>query len=207
MAAQVYAVKKDSGKQIGSIVLMGCGEPLDNFDNTIKFLRLVSHPTGMNLGLRNIVLSTCGLVPEIRKLAAERLPITLAISLHAPNDGIRTEIMPIARKYSIADIMDSCIFYTEKTKRRITYEYTLMQGINDSDTCAHELGRLLRGQLCHLNILPVNSVSADFKPSKRSKPFKGILERYGVPITIRHSLGSDIEAACGQLRRRYIDSI
>ncbi len=206
---QVLTIQKDTGKRVGNIVIMGIGEPLDNYDNIIKFLKLVNDPEGLNIGYRHISLSTCGLVPEIIRLSKENLPITLSISLHAPNDEIREKIMPINRKYSIDKIIEACKIYTEVTKRRITYEYALISGVNDSRENARELASRIKGMLAHVNLIPVNAIEgADFKKSSRQQieQFKAVLEHSGIETTVRRELGSDINAACGQLRRSNIAS-
>jgi 23S rRNA (adenine2503-C2)-methyltransferase len=205
IAGQVYGIIKDIQDTVDSVVLMGCGEPLDNLQNCLRFFSLINHPKGLHIGLRKISLSTCGLVPQMKELAEHRLPITLAVSLHAPNDVLRRQLMPAALKYTITDIMAACDYYTETTRRRITFEYALIRGCNDSDNQAVELARLLKNRLCHVNLLPINPVSPEFKPSKRLRFFNDILTRYGITTTIRRSLGSDIQAACGQLRKYYLD--
>ena len=209
MLDQILSMQNDSGKRIGNVVIMGIGEPLDNYENIIKFLRLVNNEEGLNIGFRHISLSTCGLVPEIFRLSEEGIPLTLSISLHAPNDEIRESIMPINKKYSIDKIIEACKIYTEVTKRRITFEYAMISGINDSRDNALELAKKIKGMLCHVNLIPINTIEqADFKKSSRQniEQFKEILERYGIETTIRRELGSDIEAACGQLRRSNISS-
>ncbi|HEX3030580.1 MAG TPA: 23S rRNA (adenine(2503)-C(2))-methyltransferase RlmN, partial [Clostridia bacterium] len=206
---QVLTIQKDTGKRVGNIVIMGIGEPLDNYDNIIKFLKLVNDPEGLNIGYRHISLSTCGLIPEIIRLSKENLPITLSISLHAPNDEIRERIMPINRKYSIDKIIEACKIYTEVTKRRITYEYALISGVNDSRENARELATRIKGMLAHVNLIPVNAIEgADFKKSSRQQieQFKAVLEHSGIETTVRRELGSDINAACGQLRRSNVNS-
>lgn len=203
---QIVAVERKVGIRISNIVLMGSGEPLDNYDNVIKFLHLVNHKDGYNLGMRNITLSTCGIVPKIYDLADEALQITLAISLHSGNDEERSRIMPVNRKYPIADLLQACKYYIEKTGRRITFEYALIRGINDNPVKAKELGELLKGMLCHVNLIPINKVEErDYNPAKEDaiEKFKSILESFGITTTIRRELGSDINAACGQLRKSY----
>lgn len=207
MIGEILAMQEDSGERISGLVLMGSGEPLDNFENVIKFLRIVNAEEGLNIGMRHITLSTCGLVPEIRKLAELNLQITLAISLHAPNDIIRRSIMPIAGKYSLEDIIEACRYYTGITNRRITFEYSLIDGMNDSETNAKELVRLLRGLLCHVNLIPVNTVKErEYRRSSSGKinTFKNILDLGGIEVTVRRELGADINAACGQLRKNYL---
>ena len=205
MLAQVYGTNKDCGK-VSNIVLMGCGEPLDNYDETIRFLHLVNHPKGLNIGQRHITLSTCGLVPEIYKLANLKPQFNLAISLHAPTDEIRKILMPIAKAYPITDLIKACRHYSEATHRRITFEYALAKGVNDSALQAKELSRLLKGLNCHVNIIPINKASGGFTPTPRQniEAFANILKENNIQTTIRRSLGSDVAAACGQLRAKHI---
>ena len=186
-----------------SIVLMGIGEPLDNYENVLKFLRLISDENGRNLSLRHVSLSTCGLVDKIDLLAKEKLQLTLSISLHAPNDEIRNGIMPVNKKCNIGKLMSSCRSYIETTGRRISFEYAMIDGVNDNRECASELARLLKGMLCHVNIIPINEVrEREYKKSsqKKTEDFVKILEKSGITVTVRRKLGADIEAACGQLR-------
>lgn len=204
MLDQVISIWKDTGKRIGNIVVMGIGEPFDNYDNLLKFLKIINSPEGMNIGYRHISVSTCGLVPEILKFSSEHIPVTLSVSLHAPNDYIRNKIMPVSRKYSIDKIIEACKIYTETTKRRITFEYAMIEGMNDSPENARELAGRLKGMLCHVNLIPVNAIpGAGYVKSSRSRmeQFINILSHYGIEATIRRELGSDINAACGQLRR------
>ncbi len=206
MLSQVYEIQKDCGERIHGVVLMGSGEPLDNYDNVIKFIHLINHPDGQNMGQRHITLSTCGLIEKMYQLEEEHLQITLAVSLHAPNDEIRREIMPVAKANPMDRLLAACLYYTERTKRRITFEYAMMQGVNDSDDCAKELAGKLRELLCHVNLIPVNDVKErDYTKSSadRVKRFAAILQGSGVETTIRRKLGSDIDAACGQLRRSH----
>lgn len=207
MLSQIYAIQKDCGERIHGTVLMGSGEPLDNYDNVVKFLRLINDPKGQNMGQRHITLSTCGLVEKIYDLAEEDLQITLAVSLHAPNDDIRTQTMPIAKVYSMERLLQACRDYADKTKRRITFEYALIHGVNDGDEDAWELGKKLRDMLCHVNLIPVNDVKERNyikSSSERVKRFASILNENGIETTVRRKLGSDIDAACGQLRRSHI---
>lgn len=207
MLSQIYAIQKDCGERVHGTVLMGSGEPLDNYDNVVKFLRLINDPKGQNMGQRHITLSTCGLVEKIYALAEEDLQITLAVSLHAPNDGIRTQTMPIAKVYSMERLLQACRDYAEKTKRRITFEYALIHGVNDGDEHAWELVKKLRDMLCHVNLIPVNDVKERNyikSTADRVKRFAGILNENGVETTVRRKLGSDIDAACGQLRRSHM---
>lgn len=207
MIEQIRVVQKDIGKRVSNIVLMGSGEPLDNYDNTVKFLELVNEKNGLNIGYRHITLSTCGLVERIYDLADLKIPINLAISLHSPFDDERQEIMPVAKKYSIADILKSCRYYIKNTNRRISFEYSLIKGKNDSKKDAMRLVELLHGMLVHVNLIPINPISErDFeKPDiEYIQRFKGYLEKNNIPVSIRNSMGSDIEGACGQLRRKVI---
>lgn len=207
---QVLTIQSDSDKRVGNVVIMGIGEPLDNYDNVVKFLRLVNHEEGLNIGFRHISVSTCGLVEAMLRLAKEGIPITLSISLHAPNDEIREQIMPINKKYSIDKIIEACKIYTEVTSRRITFEYALISGVNDSKHNALELAHRIKGMLCHVNLIPINPIEdADYKKSSRQQieQFKEILERYGIEATVRRELGSDINAACGQLRRSVLNKV
>ena len=207
MLSQIYAIQKDCGERVHGTVLMGSGEPLDNYDNVVKFLRLINDPKGQNMGQRHITLSTCGLVEKIYDLAEEDLQITLAVSLHAPNDGIRTQTMPIAKVYSMERLLQACRDYADKTKRRITFEYALIHGVNDGDEHAWELVKKLRDMLCHINLIPVNDVKERNyvkSTADRVKRFASILNENGVETTVRRKLGSDIDAACGQLRRSHM---
>ncbi|HIY03474.1 MAG TPA: 23S rRNA (adenine(2503)-C(2))-methyltransferase RlmN [Candidatus Anaerotignum merdipullorum] len=207
MLAQVYTIQKDLGQRISGVVLMGSGEPLDNYDAVLRFIRLLNDANGQNMGQRHMTLSTCGLIAQIYRLAKEQLQITLAVSLHAPNDEIRRQIMPVARANPMEELLQACVDYAAQTKRRITYEYAMMQGINDSDDCARELAKRLRHTLCHVNLIPMNPVKerAYTKSSdQRVQRFAHLLQQDGVETTIRRRLGSDIDAACGQLRRRYM---
>ena len=207
MLSQIYAIQKDCGERVHGTVLMGSGEPLDNYDNVVKFLRLINDPKGQNMGQRHITLSTCGLVDKIYDLAEEDLQITLAVSLHAPNDGIRTQTMPIAKVYSMEKLLQACRDYADRTKRRITFEYALIHGVNDGDEHAWELVKKLRDMLCHVNLIPVNDVKERNyvkSTAERVKRFASILNENGVETTVRRKLGSDIDAACGQLRRSHM---
>lgn len=207
MLGQVLKVQTDSEQRINNIVLMGTGEPLDNYDNVIKFLKLVNHPKGINIGMRHITISTCGIVPKMKELADLDYQITLAVSLHAPNDEIRRKFMPIAKRYAIEELLEGCRYYTNTTNRRITFEYALIKGENDSDENAIELSQKLKGMLCHVNLIPVNTVrERQYEKSvhERICRFKQLLEERGIDTTIRRELGSDISAACGQLRRSYM---
>ena len=202
--AQLYTAQRDLGVRISHIVMMGVGEPLDNFDNVMTFLSLVTDERGQNLSMRNISLSTCGVVPMIDRLREERLQLTLSVSLHAPNDQIRQKTMPVARRWDIETLLDACRRYTDATGRRISFEYAMIAGVNDSDACAEELSRRLSGMLCHVNLIPVNAVKErDYARSsdKRIRSFISVLEKNRINVTVRRTLGSDINASCGQLRR------
>lgn len=204
MLAQITSAQKDLGIRISNIVLMGMGEPLDNYDNVIRFLRLVSSDRGLNIGIRHISLSTCGLVNKIDELSKENLGITLSVSLHAPNNTIRDEIMPVNKKWPIEKLIHSCKNYYKTTGRRISFEYAMIEGVNDSKKSAYELAKLLSGMQCHVNLIPLNKVSgANFRKTSRTniESFMNILNRNGIVSTIRRTLGSDINASCGQLRR------
>lgn len=205
LIGQIICVQKDLGQRISNVVMMGIGEPFDNFDNVVKFIELVNAPEGLNIGQRHISISTCGVVPKIRELAELKLQITLLISLHAPDDKKRSEIMPINKKYPISELLSACDYYINKTGRRISFEYTLISGVNDSTAEADMLAGLLGGRLCHVNLIPVNQVEeTGFKKSGRSgvDAFRARLEMRGIAATVRREMGSDINAACGQLRRQ-----
>ncbi len=202
--SQIYVAQRDLNIRISHIVMMGVGEPLDNFDNVIRFLDLISNADGLNIGMRNISLSTCGVVSGIDKLLEKKLQLTLSVSLHAPNDEIRSRTMPVNNKWNIDTLLSACKRYTDTTSRRISFEYAMISGVNDSDDCAHELGKRLKGMLCHVNLIPVNSVKErSYRKSSddRINKFIKILERYKITVTVRRTLGSDINASCGQLRR------
>ena len=204
MLGEVYTVARDAGERISHIVIMGTGEPLDNYDALIRFLDLVTDPRGMGLSERNITVSTCGLVPQIRKLAAEKRQITLALSLHAATDEARRELMPVARRYTIAETLAACEEYFRATGRRMSYEYSLVRGVNDREDDARQLAGLLKGRNCHVNLIPVNPIAErDFRAPEaaRAAAFKKSLEKYGINATIRRKMGADIDSACGQLRR------
>jgi len=207
MLGQIMTLQNYVGERIGNVVLMGSGEPLDNYDAVLKFLKLVNDDDGLNISHRSITLSTVGIVPKIYDLAEESLQITLAISLHEVDESKRTALIPVNQKYSVEEIIRACKFYTKKTKRRITFEYSLINGVNDNMETAIALGKLLKGMLCHVNLIPINAVvEKDFKPSSEINiiKFKETLEKFGIVTTIRREMGSDINAACGQLRNDYI---
>ncbi|EFD05895.1 23S rRNA m2A2503 methyltransferase [Peptostreptococcus anaerobius 653-L] len=203
---QIMKVQEDLGKRVSNIVMMGSGEPLDNFDNSMRFLKLVNEKNGLNIGNRHITLSRCGLVDRILELADMQIPINLAISLHSPYDEERKEIMPIAKKYTIKELMDACRYYISKTNRRVTFEYALIKDKNNTDREAKKLVELLRGMLCHVNLIPINPIAErDYeKPNiEYINKFKNYLDKNKIPVSIRNSMGSDISGACGQLRRDY----
>ncbi|HKL99864.1 MAG TPA: 23S rRNA (adenine(2503)-C(2))-methyltransferase RlmN, partial [Mobilitalea sp.] len=198
-----------SRERVSNVVVMGTGEPLDNYDNLMRFLRILTDSEGINISARNITVSTCGIPDKIRALAEEGLPITLALSLHAPNDEIRKKLMPVARQYELSEVMESFRYYYEKTGRRLTFEYSLVEGVNDAEEHAKELAALVKGLNCHINLIPVNPIKErDYHKSKSQQiqNFKNILEKYRINVTIRREMGSDIDAACGQLRKSYIDT-
>ena len=201
--SQLYCAQRDIGERISHIVLMGMGEPLDNFDNVMRFISLITDEKGLNISMRNISLSTCGVVPKIKELLDRRLQLTLSISLHAPNDELRSRIMPINRSYHVDELISVCRKYAAETSRRISFEYAMLSGVNDSDECAYELASKLKGMLCHVNLIPVNEVAeSPFKPSspQQVERFVEILSKKGINATVRRKLGSDIDASCGQLR-------
>lgn len=207
LAMQGYL--QPEGRRISSVVIMGCGEPLANYDNVLHFIELLHWPRGLNIGYRNITLSTSGIVPGIDRLAQAALPITLSISLHAPNDELRSALMPVNKSYPIADLLAACDRYVAQTNRRITYEYSLIGGVNDQEEHARQLADLLARRLCHVNLIPINAVvERGFQPPSADavKSFGDILRRRGIETTVRKEMGSDIDAACGQLRRRMRDA-
>ena len=204
IAAQIYTAQKDVGERISHIVLMGIGEPLDNFDNVMDFLSIISSPDGVNIGMRNISLSTCGVVPMIDKLAEKKLQLTLSISLHAPNDEMRSKMMPVNDAYPVAQLIAACRRYQQTTGRRVSFEYSMVRGVNDSPATARELAALIRGMGAHVNLIPINPVDGSpysATDAENVKRFQSLLTDLGVNATVRRRLGSDISAACGQLRR------
>ena len=206
MLDQVLFTQLDSGLPVSNIVLMGIGEPLDNYDTVMRFLELVNSPDGLNIGMRHISLSTCGLVPRIDRLAEENLQLTLSVSLHAPDDTIRSQLMPVNRRYDIAQLLDACRRYYDKTGRRISFEYAMIDGVNDTPQMAQLLIRRLRGLSAHVNLIPLNHVDeSPLRPSSRQavQAFQQTLQEHGVTATVRRTLGSDIDASCGQLRKKY----
>ncbi len=209
MLSQIYLIQQDTGEKVRSIVVMGSGEPFDNFEEINKFISIINSKDGINIGQRHLTISTCGVVPKIYEFADKNLQVNLAISLHSPYEEERKKIMPIANKYSIRDIIEACKYFSDKTKRRITYEYALISGVNDREQDAKKIVELLKGTLCHVNLIPINSVDErDYiKSSKKQiKRFAEILNDNNIDVTIRRELGSDINAACGQLRKSYKDN-
>lgn len=207
---EILWAQKDSGRRVSNIVLMGTGEPLDNYENVMTFLRLVSHPEGLNIGMRHISLSTCGLVPMIRRLEEERLQLTLSVSLHASNDALRSRLMPVNRRWPLGELMPACRHYFEATGRRISFEYAMIRDVNDTAACARQLIGLLRGFSCHVNLIPLNHVEGSpLVPSTREnlRRFQNELIRNGLNATVRRSLGGDIAASCGQLRRQHSEEV
>ena len=205
---QVYRIQRDTGERVSNVVVMGSGEPMDNYENVVRFIRLLSAPEGLNISQRNITVSTCGLVPQIYRLAEEGLQITLALSLHAPSDEVRRELMPIANRSPLREVLDACGNYYEKTGRRLTFEYSLVKGVNDNLEEAKALARLIGGYHGHVNLIPVNPIKErDYVQSNREavEAFKNYLERQGINVTVRREMGRDIGGACGQLRKSYMD--
>ena len=206
MLDQVLFTQLDSGLEISNIVLMGIGEPMDNLDTVLKFLELVNHPDGMNIGMRHISLSTCGVIPGIRRLAESNLQLTLSVSLHAPDDETRSRIMPVNRAYHVDDLFAACHEYFRRTGRRISFEYAMIDGVNDNDWQADLIAKRLKGMPGHVNLIPLNDVvESPFKPSKRTAAFQRRLESHGLTATVRRSLGGDIDASCSQLRRKAME--
>lgn len=207
MLDQIYRIQKLTGERVSNVVVMGSGEPMDNYDNLIDFIRLLTDENGLNISQRNITVSTCGIVPGIKKLANEDLQITLALSLHAPNDEVRKTLMPIAKRYSLSEVLPACQEYFEKTGRRLTFEYSLVSGVNDNLKEAKALADLLKGINGHVNLIPVNPIKErDYVQSDRKAilDFKNYLEKNGINVTIRREMGRDINGACGQLRKSFI---
>ena len=206
---QIYTITRITGERVSNVVVMGSGEPMDNYDNVLKFIRLLTDENGLNISQRNVTVSTCGIVPKMKELADEDLQITLAISLHASSDEKRKRLMPIANKYSMKELLDACRYYFNKTGRRLTFEYSLVGGVNDTEEDARELVNLLSGLNCHVNLIPVNPIKErDFVESEafRIREFKNKLEKNQINVTIRREMGRDIDGACGQLRRSHIKS-
>ncbi len=208
MVKEIYTIQRLTGERVSNIVLMGSGEPFDNFDNVISFLHIITNENGLHISQRNITISTCGLVEKIIELADLKMNVTLAISLHASDDETRRELMPIANKYSIEEILKACKYYFETTKRRVSFEYSLVYGVNDDLEHARKLAALLKNTNSHVNLIPVNPIKErDFKRSNKKEidAFRRYLEEHGVNATVRREMGSDIQGACGQLRKSYID--
>lgn len=209
MLDQIYYIQRATNERVSNVVIMGTGEPFDNFDNVVRFLELLTNDKGLHISQRNITLSTCGLVPKIRQFADLKLQCGLAISLHAPNDEMRRELMPIANRYQIEEILDACHYFFEKTGRRITFEYSLVAGVNDHPEHARELARKLSDLNCHVNLIPVNPIEERTYRQSTAEAisnFKNLLEKNHINVTIRREMGRDIQAACGQLRRKYSDA-
>ena len=208
MLDQIYRIGADIGERISNVVVMGTGEPLDNYDNLLKFIELLTDENGLNISQRNLTVSTCGIVPKMIELANQKLQITLALSLHASSQEKRLTLMPIANKYDISEVLEACRYYFEQTKRRVTFEYSLVNGVNDTKEDANELTALVKGMNCHINLIPVNPIKERnyVQPSgERVRDFKNKLEKNGINVTIRREMGRDIDGACGQLRKRYIE--
>lgn len=209
MLSQIYAIERDTGERVSGVVVMGTGEPLDNYDSLVRFLRMISDEKGLNISERNLTVSTCGLVPGIRKLKEEKLMINLALSLHAPNDELRRKLMPVAKSYPLRELMDAMRDYYSLLHRRLTFEYSLIRGVNDTEAHAAELAALLKGMNCLVNLIPVNPVAeTGYRPAgvPDAQRFKKKLENHGIHVTIRREMGRDIDGACGQLRKRDADS-
>lgn len=207
MLEQIYSIIRHTGERVSNIVIMGTGEPMDNYDNFLRFVGLICDEKGQNISQRNITVSTCGIVPNMKRLAEEKLQITLALSLHATTDEKRKQLMPIANKYSLKEVIEACKYYFEKTGRRITFEYSLVAGVNDTKEDAEELVALVKGMNCHINLIPVNPIKErDYKQSNKEQiqAFKARIEKSGISATVRREMGRDIDGACGQLRRRHM---
>ena len=210
MLDQIYRITRDTGERVANVVVMGTGEPMDNFDNLLKFIELLTDENGLNISQRNVTVSTCGIVPKMRELADKKLQITLALSLHGSNQEKRRSLMPVANKYELQEVLEACDYYFEKTGRRITFEYSLVHGVNDTPEDAKELMGILKDRNCHLNLIPVNPIKERNyeKPDKKSaENFKNKLEKNGINVTIRREMGSDIDGACGQLRRKTMQGV
>ncbi|MCC8024103.1 MAG: 23S rRNA (adenine(2503)-C(2))-methyltransferase RlmN [Clostridium sp.] len=208
MLDQIYRIQSLTGERVSHVVVMGAGEPMDNYENVVRFLRLISSEKGLNISQRNLTVSTCGIVPGIRRFAEEGLQVTLALSLHAPNDEVRRTLMPVANRYKLEDVLGACRYYFEKTGRRLTFEYSLVRGVNDNLEEAGALARLLRDEKGHVNLIPVNPIKErDYVQSDRKAiaDFKNLLEKNGINVTIRREMGRDIGGACGQLRKSYME--
>ena len=208
MLDQIYKISRSTGERVSNIVLMGAGEPMDNFDNVLKFIEIINSEQGLNISQRNITVSSCGLVPKIKELADKKLQITLALSLHAADDETRKSLMPIANKYSIKEVLDVCRYYFDTTKRRVSFEYGLVAGVNDTKEEALKLSRLIKNMQAHVNLIPINPIKErDYKEPahKNVLAFKQILEKSGIQATVRREMGRDIDGACGQLRRSFME--
>ena len=208
MLDQIYKISRSTGERVSNIVLMGAGEPMDNFDNVLKFIEIINCEQGLNISQRNITVSSCGLVPKIKELADKKLQITLALSLHAADDETRKSLMPIANKYSIKEVLDACRYYFDTTKRRVSFEYGLVAGVNDTKEEALKLSRLIKNMQAHVNLIPINPIKErDYKEPthKNVLAFKQILEKSGIQATVRREMGRDIDGACGQLRRSFME--
>ena len=208
MLEQIYRIGADIGERISNVVVMGTGEPLDNYENLLKFIHILTEEGGLHISQRNLTVSTCGIVPKIRQLADEKLQITLALSLHASTQEKREQIMPVAKAYDLTQVLDACKYYFEQTGRRISFEYSLIAGVNDSAEDVRNLSSLLRGMNCHVNLIPVNPIKErDFSQpdTKAVREFQNKLEKSGINVTIRREMGRDIDGACGQLRKRYAE--
>ena len=209
MVGQIYQIQKIIGERVSNVVIMGTGEPMDNYENFLKFIHILTDEHGLHISQRNVTVSTCGIVPRIYDLAKEHLQITLALSLHGSNQNKRKELMPVANKYELSEVLEACDAYFEETGRRITFEYSLVHGVNDTPEDARELIQILKPRNCHLNLIPVNPIKErDFiRPDRKNAlNFKNKLEKSGINVTIRREMGADIDGACGQLRRRYVET-
>lgn len=209
MLDQIYAITLETGERVSNVVVMGTGEPMDNYENLLQFITLLTDENGLHISQRNLTVSTCGIVPKMKELAEQKLQITLALSLHATTDEKRKRLMPIANRYSLEELMEVCAYYFEQTGRRLTFEYSLVRGVNDRKEDAEELAALLKHLNCHVNLIPVNPIKErDFVQSERQavEAFKSRLEQRGINATVRREMGRDIDGACGQLRRRHIET-
>ena len=207
MLDQIYRITRDTGERVANVVVMGTGEPMDNYENFLTFVRMLTDEHGLHISQRNLTVSTCGIVPKIRELAMEHLQITLALSLHGSTQEKRKQLMPVANKYDLQEVLKACDFYFQETGRRVTFEYSLVHGVNDTQEDAEELIGILKSRNCHLNLIPVNPIKErDFQQPSRKNAlnFKNKLEKSGINVTIRREMGADIDGACGQLRRRYV---
>ena len=207
MLDQIYRIQPDTGERVANVVVFGTGEPMDNYDNLVRFVRILTDENGLGISQRNVTVSTCGIVPKIRELAMEHLQITLALSLHGSTQEKRKQLMPVANKYDLQEVLKACDFYFQETGRRVTFEYSLVHGVNDTQEDAEELIGILKSRNCHLNLIPVNPIKErDFQQPSRKNAlnFKNKLEKSGINVTIRREMGADIDGACGQLRRRYV---